>query len=353
MPPSSSVCGDTQRVSAHVAARASLDASITCRGMSVNNGASAGQLARRAVDRWQAVAAGTRARRFFRVHTIAPGAIAVRIQGDADVLARAGFAAQSGGVAGVPRRLAWIALDPARFAGSVTRSDDLMDVHAAPRARDGVTCVRLNGGYFNYRMRASAMAPEHVAIGPQRSGGGRPLPSLPVPEAFADDFREIAFADGSSISSAPMLSESGRATFADHAAGHDRYRLPAGFDFDNGDQIAPGMLWHAADPNPRAAISVPSAPGDARVRLVAAPMNDRNHPGTGWRLTEFSHVTARIDRMERPANTSLNLDGGESVALMAWTDGVPCLQVSQTPVPRRVANLIEFTDALALRHGGT
>ena len=77
-------------------------------------------------------------------------------------------------------------------------------------------------------------------------------------------------------------------------------------------------MWHAHDANPLAAISLPSSAGSGRIRLVAAPMGDRSCADSGWTLTAFSAAMARLDRQQSPPNVSLNLDGGESVALLAW-----------------------------------
>lgn len=302
---------------------------------------------RAAVDRWSARVEGARVRRTIRVQALAPGMVSVRLSGDprafASVGLRAAFGPHGGeddsGASGGTRHLNWIAVDLARYRGGVLAGAGLLDPFDEP-AR---TAVRLNGGYFNYLRRACPLQPEHIPIGPVALAGRRRMPSLAVPARYGPDYRSVCFPDGSCLTSAPMLSESGVAVFAAKAAGNPDYRLPAGFSFDGGGQVPPGCLWHAHDPNPRAGISYPPDMRKGIARLVAAPMPSRSLLAGGWSLSDFSHAMARLDRLNTPANSSLNLDGGESLALRAWVDGNKALEVCQASTPRWVANLIEFT----------
>lgn len=303
----------------------------------------------KAAARWRALLSGQQLRRTLSVTTLAPGMIAVRLHGPPALLERMGLRSTAAGPqpadspASVARRVAWVSLDARRFSGHVVQGDSLLDPCLHPAGEDPSTaCVRINGGYFNFRQRACVGSPEHLPIGSLRTRGGAAQPALQVPPAFVDDYRELAFGDGSSLASAPLLAERGEAVFALKASGNPCYRLPPDFSFERGDVVAPGMLWHAHDANPRVAISVPAGPGNGRIRLVAAPMVDRSCADTGWTLSAFSAVLARLDRQHSPPNLSLNLDGGESVALMAWAEGRTLLDVRQTLQPRHVGNLIEF-----------
>lgn len=300
----------------------------------------------RTAGRWRAVVEGGRVRRAITVTTLAPGMIAVRLEGPPALLERMGLqVAAAPQAARAAKQLAWISLDPRRFSGSVVQGEALLDPCAAPAGGERAgTCVRINGGYFNYRQRACSAQPEPRPIGPLNTAGGRQQPALPVPSAFAGDYHQMMFADGSSFASAPLLAERGEPVFGIKAAGNPMYRLPPDFCFERGDLVPPGVLWHAHDANPRAAISLPSSAGSGRIRLVAAPMGDRSCADSGWTLTAFSAAMARLDRQQSPPNVSLNLDGGESVALLAWVGGRPLLDVRQTLQPRRVGNLVEFHD---------
>ncbi|GAB3062265.1 hypothetical protein GCM10027214_29560 [Stenotrophomonas tumulicola] len=217
-----------------------------------------------------------------------------------------------------------------------------------PRPEVGAVVVRINGGYFNFLRRASAEVPEYAAIGPVAGAGGRPGLSLPVPAAFASDYQSVTFGDGSLFSSAPVLSRRGTAVFAGKAQDDPNYRLPEGFSFDRGGLIPPGHLWHAHDANPRAGLSLPAGPGEGIVRLVAAPMPDRSMAASGYTLRTFSQVMARLDRLHPDgrgkgvANSSLNLDGGESLLLQAWAGGQRRVDIRQVSHPRSVGNFIEF-----------
>jgi len=287
---------------------------------------------------------GWRVRKTCRIQSLAPGLVSVRLRGDAALLGKLGLLPEGAGAAPVTcRAVDWVAVDMGRFRGSVVQGDGLLDLRQAPSLRDGLqTRVRLNGGFFNYRKRADATQGEHVAIGAHLAPGGAALPALPLPAGFEGDYRQLHFADGSSLCSAPTLAQAGVPVFAQQMVGRAGYRLPPDFSFDRGDQITPGVLWHANDPNPRAAISVPVT-GEGTVRLVAAPMVDRTDANSGWTLHAFSQMLARVDRLQEPANTSLNLDGGESVALAAWVGGQRVLEVAQTTSPRAVGNYLEFT----------
>ena len=278
--------------------------------------------------------------------------IAVRLHASPELLERTGLRAtaiaaqRQGRPVTMAKQLAWVSLDPHRFSGRVVQADVLIDP-CTPAAGEttAATCVRINGGYFNFRQRACSGSPEHLPIGPLRTRGGAQQLALALPPAFADDYYALAFADGSLLASAPLLAERGEPAFAAKACGNPLYRLPPDFCFERGDQVAPGVLWHAHDANPRAAISLPTTAASGRVRVVAAPMSDRSRADCGWTLSEFSGALARLDRLEgrhRPPNTSLNLDGGESVALLAWAEGRPLLDIRQTARPRQVGNLIEF-----------
>lgn len=309
-----------------------------------------------AFDRWRAVVHGKEVRRSLRVTTLAPGMVSVSLNASDRLLHRLGMRAPCALAEkhehrpAATRQLTWLSLDPARCSGTVMQADSLVDPcrdaacdgHAVKAAGVSAT-ARINGGFFNFRQRAAEDRGEHVPIGPVRTTGGIPQPCLPLPPDYVDDYRELQFQDGSSLVCAPLLGEAGNPVFAVKAHDNPHYRLPPGFDFERGDLVRPGLLWHAHDANPRAAISVPSTVGNGRIRLVVAPMHDRACAESGWTLAGFSTAMARLDRLHSPANASLNLDGGESIALLARDGERVLLDVRQTKVPRRVGNLIEFS----------
>ncbi len=309
-----------------------------------------------AFDRWRAVVQGTQVRRTVRVTTLAPGMVSVSLNASDRLLHRLGMrppcalAEKLEHRPATARQLTWLSLDPGRYSGTVMQADSLVDpcqdeacdAHAVNAAGVSAT-ARINGGFFNFRQRSAVDSGEHVPIGPVRTAGGVPQACLPLPPGYVDDYHELQFQDGSSLVCAPLLGEAGNPVFAAKAHDNPHYRLPPGFDFERGDQVRPGVLWHANSANPRAAISVPSTVGSGRIRLVVAPMHDRACAESGWTLAGFSTAMARLDRLHSPANASLNLDGGESIALLAKDGERVLLDVRQTSVPRRVGNLIEFS----------
>lgn len=312
-------------------------------------------------ERLRGRAEGMRVRRCFAVRSVAPGLVSVRIMGRRADFGKVGLACVFDGHAGadepppsVKKHLDYVAVDQRYFAGRVVVGDGLLDASelaacTGSRPSADAVVVRVNGGYFNYLHRASAQAPEHAAIGQVAGEGGRPGASIPVPATFAADYQSVWFEDGSLLSSAPVLGNHGMAVFAGKAQADPNYHLPKSFSFDQGGLIPPGHLWHAHDANPRAALSLPKTPGTGVVRLVAARMPDRAVAASGYSLHAFSRMMARLDRLDLEghcktvANWSLNLDGGESLLLQAWTGGQRRVDVRQASQPRSVGNFIEFT----------
>jgi hypothetical protein len=84
--------------------------------------------------------------------------------------------------------------------------------------------------------------------------------------------------------------------------------------------------------------------------LIAGLAANRHHdPDAGYSLAQWAQITSRLDRLSAPPNTSLNLDGGGSVALVVMQPGGERISVAQQPAGRPVANLIGFVER---RSGG-
>ncbi len=310
-------------------------------------------LERRVAQRWRALVEGAAVRRHYHVRALADGAVFVQVRGGREVMdavALMGPCAAGDVVAdgGIHRHVAWLALDQRCFSSRLVADGSLQDPTRCASRGGGQPAghrvvVHINGGFFNYARRSCQDLPEAASIGPSRSMQSGPLPCLPLPALFADDYQRLQFSDGSHVVSAPQLAVDGVDVFSSRMRSDPRYRLPDRFSFDAGDVVPPGSLWHAHDPNPRAGISMPASTSTGIVRLVVAPMPRRDQPASGCSLAAFAGIMARLDRMETPANRSVNLDGGESVVLQAWVNGVREVDVRQVAVPRRIGNFIGFS----------
>lgn len=290
----------------------------------------------------QATWRGFAGRRTLSVRRVGPGLILTQVNAGTSMLPRMGLAMDAGGeeIAGGCWRFAILAVDQTRYLSTVAMGSAL----AKPRdflVGSPDTVAVINGGFYNFEHRVSADAPEHAVVGSCRTDG-RDQPSLPIPQRYSDDYVTLDFEDGSVFHTAPRLSIDGSPSFSQEKLLESRYRVSEDFDFAV-QTIRPGELMHAADPNPRAAISRPHDTAHGYARLVVGLAQARGREaGSGYSLVQWSQLMARVDRMEQPPNSSVNLDGGGSVALVVAAADGHWINVMQSTPCRDVANCIRI-----------
>lgn len=306
-------------------------------------------------SRYLATWRGATVRTHVRIKAFAQALISVRLKGTRAWFERVGLERvfdERDGPSRV-RELAYLALDGQRYIGSVRGAADggalvnpvtltREDATTLTDKADG-TIVCINGGYFNHKQKASAQAPQCASIGKFVSHA-REEPSLPIPQAYAHDYCALEFADGSCVQVAPRLSAGGEPLIDRNTLIAQKYDVE-GRDPKWRPDIVPGSLQHAAGRHPRAALSLPVTGNGGTIRLITGLVRNRDaDPDGGYDLAQWAQATRRLDRLSAPANTSVNLDGGASVALVALTADGKRLCLSQSETGRPVANLICFVE---------
>jgi hypothetical protein len=240
-------------------------------------------------------------------------------------------------------QIIYFSLDQRRFQGrirahSVNRLtiEEKNDENINPGQRPQVESIMINGGYYNYQHRASDKHDELATIGRMVADNIK-FDHLPVPENYKHVYGEINFPDGSLIESAPVLTTKGVPVFLSTA--EKKYRLAPDFSFEK-NFIVPGELQHAADRNPRAAISLPESRDEGTVRIVTCISKKRG--AGGMTLPEWSRFLARIDKISTIPSSSINLDGGGSVRIIATLSDGTQKSYSQNTNLNQIANYIEF-----------
>lgn len=247
--------------------------------------------------------------------TIAPGIIAVALQGSAEVFAQAGIDLSRRFKR--DRTLFYLSIDSS-YEGRIVGGDEPVqlktasaaDLNQAISTPDSKWTAFLNGGFYNHGQRASTQNPSWASIGTSFIDG-QYKPSVPVPAGYADTYVDLKMGDGSFIQTGPLLARDGRAVFTQQHLEQPR------FQFDSQRNI-PGELGHANRPNNRSAISLASGQSNApeRTRLVIGIGDSRrSDDSSGFTLPEWAQVMARIDRLNAVPGWSVNLDGGDSSAL--------------------------------------
>lgn len=279
-------------------------------------------------------------RRHMAVTAMCPGIILVRFDDASNEwLASAGFTL--GGQSGVCAKhtFSYASVDQRRHIVGLGAYDGLVEPVDVMHG-DKTTVALINGGFYNMAGRADATAAYHATIGASRTAACS-MPSLHIPEAYKNDYVYIELEDGSSMFAAPQLGKNGNPMFMEDRLNNPAYRVPADFDFADS-FIAPGTLRHAADRNPRSAVSLPSEPGRGRARLVVGLAKARG-ADQGYSLVEWSRLVARIDRLASPANASFNLDGGFSASLVVRDKNHLPVVTAQATRGRPVANVIKVS----------
>lgn len=119
--------------------------------------------------------------------------------------------------------------------------------------------------------------------------------------------------------------------------------------------MTPGRLHHAAHPNARSGISLPSRHGEGNVRIAVGTGIHRGPGSTGYTLAEWAQVMHRIDRLDNNGrqgidipHDSSNLDGGGSSMMSVINSrGTRIYGVAQQPGGRNISTTITFRDRTA------
>jgi hypothetical protein len=303
------------------------------------------------VVRIQSLWRGITIRKKVSIRTITPGMILVRLRGDSIIFGSQdfkGYAPKSNSPV-APRCVSYLSLEKLQFKGGVLAHNDMLinpvrlnlsNINELAKISHDMFVV-VNGGFFNHKRLASQDVPEHISVGKVVVQGDE-LTSLPIPSCYMEDYSPISFEDNSLLEVGPTLSQSGKVVFSEARLADPKYdvqRNDLGYEIP----IVPGELRHAAGRHPRAAISNSIGHLSGRVRLIVGTVPERDvNPDSGYTLPEWACVTARIDRLSTPCNSSINLDGGGSVSLVVRDSDGERLTISQTVGGRNVANAIGF-----------
>lgn len=303
----------------------------------------------------QAIFRGYKTRKHLRVKSLSKGLISVHIYGDKCFFNRIRLQDAFIGVdpsKNIQQELCYVVIDKNYFQGSVfadpryTINPGQLTHKEINKMTDTIDKIFIcvNGGFFNHRYLGSTEVPPHASIGKSINHSGEEIPYLPVP----DDYKEIIFENGSLLQTARSLSCKGISTFTENKLLQLKYNQDDELPIKD-QLIVPGHLKHASGKHPRAAISLPSKlTSGGRIRLTVGLDRDRKSSDeniisdAGYTLVSWSKVMARIDQLEKPANSSINLDGGGSVALVTLLDDDKKIIHAQYPEGRAVSNLIKF-----------
>jgi insecticidal toxin complex protein TccC len=255
------------------------------------------------------------------------GIVHVQIKGDANTFQSVGIDNMNTGNG--PKELHYLSVPSERFQGHVLGGNktywdkdlpgtyvpndyaqQLLVSRSVPEAKSHAF---INGSFFNVANRANKHLPVYTPIGDTATPGGEEVTSIPPPSGFHDDYIATTFNDGSKITTAPILSDRGVPTFP-----HEKLNSPK-YQYQGSDRDKPGVLKHAAHPNPRSGVSLPGAISSGNAYRLAAgftPSTEQfGSQSSGFTMPEWSTTMARLDRLNQTPGGSLNLDGGSSTAL--------------------------------------
>ncbi|EIC85956.1 phosphodiester glycosidase family protein [Serratia sp. M24T3] len=238
-------------------------------------------------------------------------------------------------------KIVYVAINQRYFRGRV-RSSDAVSQHAKNCSDSDiygtsskVQSVFINGGYYNFLQRSSSKHAEMTPIG-RMVVDGLEKNSITPPEEYKEDYIEMIFSDNSILTSAPALSKNGIANSINIK--EEKYHLGDDFSFIT-NHIKPGELKHAADRNPRAAISYPENFTDGIVRMAICLSENRKG---GCNLHEWGQFMMKLDRMNNKPNSSINLDGGHSAQIVILLLNEEYMLFSQSAELTSVGNYIEY-----------
>ncbi|WP_180699376.1 RHS repeat-associated core domain-containing protein [Pseudomonas crudilactis] len=295
-----------------------------------------------AQSRWRsAYAAVVASQDGVRVRTVAPGIIAVDIQGRNELLNRMGMGLTRP-VRG-DRKLSYLSI-ASSLRGKVAGAEQGIRLNTvsgeAIKAQAGLNnagaVAYINGGFFNIANLGNKHVSPFAPIGPSVIGGTEQV-YAPVPSDYKKYYTSISMRDGSKIQSGPVLSNNGQPAFPQSWLGLTKFL----FDPKNNQ---PGKLGHAGAPNSRSGISLPgtSGPGQ-RTRLALGLSDGRSEKATGYTMPEWSLVMARLDGMNSGGGRAVNLDGGYSAGIgVVGANGQSLMRRPEEAEPRSIANFIAY-----------
>ncbi len=290
------------------------------------------------------------------VRRVAPGVIHIQLCGDESLFARLGVSVQAGRG---KRRVDILSIDTNQYEGHATGGMEIFnpvatnDEHRQTILGTSEYNVFINGGFFNANTRHIGF-PDYMPIAPTHTPQTQNF--VPAPENYQDQFGSIGFKDGSHISVAPILVQSGISKFPNELEKEDRFN----FETIRGKniEVKPGELLHASDPNPRAGIvtpkqredfanssteATPSSSKQDRVRLAIAKATSRGKNSDGFTMSKWANTLSHLSKMNKNPGTGFNLDGGAS-AVMGITDnyGKITHKISQEATGRDVSTMLTF-----------
>lgn len=286
----------------------------------------------------QRVIRGAQVRKHLRVKTILPGVVSIRVHADESWFARIHINLDRRGVS---RELELYSIDAARF--NVTPVGSLLQHWHPTKINVSTDTVYINASFFNERRGLSRMYPQTACIGASLfveqecdlepalrkiSHQKKPHPQIKPesevyngwgiapPKAYSQHYHTLVTTNGY-LSGAPLLAKDGQSTFTQAMVDGD----DAHFSFDKTEHVAPGTLYHADCPNPRAAVVIPTEGAAARFYTAIALSPGRGYGSEGMTLPEWSEAMARISRLSGQRGTALNFDGGYSVSMGVIQEG--------------------------------
>jgi|GEM_PF-7121892 len=305
----------------------------------------------------QAFLKGVVARKQISVHRVAPGVLHIHLHGDENLFGRISIPIYP---KKRKRTVDIFSIDSNQYKGSAIGGAQFFHpVSASDEERQaflgkGQQNVFINGGFFNDGNGYSDFAAP-VPIGPTCTSHTQDF--IPIPENYQDQFSSVAFEDGSYISVAPVLTQSGISRFPSELENLKRFNYKTVRKKEV--EPKPGDLFHASEPNPRAGIVTPrqhkvpaasptepiiSLANRDRIRLVVARTTTKRGPrNNGFTMSEWANVLTRLSKMNSQPGETFNLDGGRSVA-MGITDhqGKIIRLISQVPEGHGVSTLLTF-----------
>jgi len=303
---------------------------------------------------------GNQERKKVSVSTIpnSGGMVKVHIAGDSADLERVGFKGID--TTHGPKDLTYLKVPLDKYSPHLAGGENVRRPTDAPPARVREQMARdrtdpesskgpvayINGSFYNASKSRKA-SPEHdeaAAVGKNKVVGATEQPEpMPIPKEYAKDYQSVRFPNGSTLTTAPLLSDSnwrGKSVprFDQNKLDDPKYQYP------QDGHIRPGDLQHAEHPNPRSAVNfpagikptlgirrseIPHKSGDA-VRMLVASDNSGKVGATSQGLTmpELSNVMARVGELNKKPGPSYNLDGGgSSVMGVVSEDGRKLMEV--------------------------
>lgn len=285
------------------------------------------------------------ARKRLKIESIEPGIIHVRINGNETFFKRMNIDIEAGRGS---RTVHWLSLSNLMFNGQLVGGDELLNPVRAPESKldekfGGGLTVFINGGFYNAR-QFYPNHPEHAPVGPVKRGSEYQGDVVPVPSDYVQHYGVLTI-NGADMVSAPVLSHHGEGQFDPDLLALPAYQY-ATISTKGGVPVPPGALFHAGDPNPRAAIAIPhETMPNGRVRLVANISERRGPESDGFKIDEWQALALYLCHLDNKAlpGSAINLDGGASVNITVRGAGSP-FRIAQDPKGRDSSIFLAFKE---------